>query len=99
MFMTATVLDTKVGASQVSIGDIPERLATGGFPWLDIDGASADDLRAVASALPYWLPAPSTLEIASDCASRNVARQFDGSASGRDTRCMFAPIIERLRQA
>jgi Mg2+ and Co2+ transporter CorA len=58
----ATVFDTKTGASPVSIADLPERLATGGFCWLDIDGASAEQLRAVASALRLeeptrsWLP-------------------------------------------
>ena len=60
--MIATVFDTKTGASRVSIADIPERLATGRFCWLDIDGASAEELRAVASVLRLeeptrsWLP-------------------------------------------
>jgi len=60
--MIATVFDTKTGASPVAIADIPQRLSTGGFCWLDIDGASAEELRAVASALHLeeptrsWLP-------------------------------------------
>jgi len=60
--MIATIFDTKTGASPVSIADLPQRLATGGFYWLDIDGASAEELRAVASALRLeeptrsWLP-------------------------------------------
>ena len=58
----ATVFDAKTGASPVSIADLPERLATGRFCWLDIDGASAEQLRAVASVLRLeeptrsWLP-------------------------------------------
>ena len=60
--MIATVFDSKTGASPVSIADLPERLTTGGFCWLDIDGASAEELGAVASALRLeepmrsWLP-------------------------------------------
>jgi len=58
----ATVFGTKAGSSQVSIADLPEHLATGGFCWIDIDGASAEQLRAVASVLRLeeptrsWLP-------------------------------------------
>ncbi len=58
----ATVVDTRSGASTVSIADLPKRLATGGFYWLDIDGASAEQLDAVASVLRIeeptrsWLP-------------------------------------------
>jgi Mg2+ and Co2+ transporter CorA len=60
--MIATIFDTKTGASPVSIADLPQRLATGGFYWLDIDGASAEELRVAASALRLeeptrsWLP-------------------------------------------
>jgi hypothetical protein len=49
--MIATVFDTKTGASQVSIADLPRQLATGGFSWLDIADASTEELRLVASAL------------------------------------------------
>src|SRR2546425_9311780 len=58
----ATVFDAKTGASPVSIADLEERLATGRFCWLDIDGASAEQLGAVASVLRLeeptrsWLP-------------------------------------------
>src|SRR2546422_6988328 len=58
----ATVFDAKTGASPVSIADLQERLATGRFCWLDIDGASAEQLGAVASVLRLeeptrsWLP-------------------------------------------
>src|SRR5258705_4184228 len=58
----ATVFDAKPGASPVSIADLQERLATGRFCWLDIDGASAEQLGAVASVLRLeeptrsWLP-------------------------------------------
>src|SRR5258705_12501851 len=58
----ATVFDAKPGASPVSIADLQERLATGRFCWLDIDGASAEQLGAGASVLRLeeptrsWLP-------------------------------------------
>src|SRR5262252_9905538 len=60
--MIATVFDTRTGASQVSIADLPRHLATGGFSWLDIADASTEELRLVASALRLdeptstWLP-------------------------------------------
>src|SRR5262249_19134252 len=58
----ATVVDTKTGPSPVSIADLPQRLASGGFSWLDIEGASAEELQAVATVLRLgdptrsWLP-------------------------------------------
>jgi magnesium transporter len=60
--MIATVFNTRTGASQVSITDLPRHLATGGFSWLDIADASTEELRLVASALRLdeptstWLP-------------------------------------------
>src|SRR5262245_31542629 len=60
--MIATVFDTRTGASQVSITDLPRHLATGGFSWLDIADASTEELRLVATALRLdeptstWLP-------------------------------------------
>src|SRR4029450_4360871 len=60
--MIATVFDTRTGASQVSITDLPRHLATGGFSWLDIADAPTEELRLVASALRLdeptstWLP-------------------------------------------
>src|SRR5262245_29332513 len=60
--MIATVFDTRSGASQVSIADLPRHLATAGFFWLDIADASTEELRLVAFALRLdaptstWLP-------------------------------------------
>jgi magnesium transporter len=49
--MNATVLDAKRSIFQISINELPQRLPADGFFWLDIDGASAEELKTVASAL------------------------------------------------
>jgi magnesium transporter len=49
--MNATVLDAKRSIFQTSIDELPQRLPANGFFWLDIDGASAEELKTVASAL------------------------------------------------
>ena len=60
--MNATAFDLKKGAFQVSVDELSERLPAGGFFWLDIDQASAEELRSVANALHLsepmssWLP-------------------------------------------
>jgi Mg2+ and Co2+ transporter CorA len=60
--MNATLLDSKKNVFQISIAELPQRLPADGFFWLDIDGASAEELKTVASALRIdeetsaWLP-------------------------------------------
>jgi magnesium transporter len=60
--MKATVFDMKKGIFQVSLDELSQRLPADGFFWLDIDGASAEELQLVASALHLseamssWLP-------------------------------------------
>jgi len=60
--MIATVFDIKKGIFQGSVEELSRRLPTDGFFWLDIDGASAEELQSVASALHIsepissWLP-------------------------------------------
>ncbi len=60
--MIAVVFDTKKGAFQVTVDELSERLPAAGFFWLDIDGASVEELQSVATALHLsepiasWLP-------------------------------------------
>jgi len=60
--MTATVFDIKKGVFQVSVDELSQRLPADGFFWLDIDGASAEEIQLVATALHLsepissWLP-------------------------------------------
>jgi Mg2+ and Co2+ transporter CorA len=60
--MNATLLDSKKSIFQISIDELAQRLPADGFFWLDIDGASAEELKTVASALRIdedtsaWLP-------------------------------------------
>ncbi len=60
--MNATVFDIKKGIYQISIEELPQLLPTDGFFWLDIDGASMEELKSVAIALHLsepmstWLP-------------------------------------------
>lgn len=60
--MNATLLDAKKGIVQIAIDELGQRLPADGFFWLDIDGASAEELKTIASALRIdddtkaWLP-------------------------------------------
>jgi len=60
--MNATVFDVKKGVFQVSVDELSQRLQTDGFFWIDIDGASVEELQLVATALHLseamssWLP-------------------------------------------
>jgi magnesium transporter len=60
--MNATVFDVKKGVFQVSVDELPQRLPSDGFFWIDIDGASGQELQLVATALHLseptssWLP-------------------------------------------
>src|SRR5499427_4313245 len=60
--MKATVFDEKRGVFEVAIGELTDRLSTDSFFWLDIDGASAEELLTVARVLQIaeptssWLP-------------------------------------------
>ena len=49
--MNATLLDAKKGIVQIAIDELAQRLPADGFFWLDIDGASAEELKTIASAL------------------------------------------------
>ena len=51
----ATVFD----GLQVEIGELTHRLSTDRFFWLDIDGASAEELQTVTSVLQIAEPASS----------------------------------------
>jgi len=59
--MKATVFDAKSGVSQVEIGELAPHLATESFCWLDLDGASADELHTVTAMLHIAEPARSWL--------------------------------------
>jgi magnesium transporter len=60
--MKATVFDEKRGVFQVESGELAHRLATESFFWLDLDGASREELQTVSSVLQIaepvssWLP-------------------------------------------
>ncbi len=60
--MNATLFDIKKGVFQVSADELSQRLPAGGFFWLDIDGASMEELELAAAALHLseplssWLP-------------------------------------------
>ncbi|MGO9107062.1 MAG: magnesium transporter CorA family protein [Dissulfurispiraceae bacterium] len=60
--MKATVFDMKKGIFQVSVEDLSQLLPADGFFWLDIDGASEEEIQSVAAALHLseqmssWLP-------------------------------------------
>lgn len=59
--MKATVFDEKRGLFQVEIDELTHRLSTDSFFWLDIDGASAEELQTVISILQIAEPASSWL--------------------------------------
>jgi len=59
--MKATVFDEKRGVFEVEIGELAHRLSTDSFFWLDIDGASAEELLTVARVLQIAEPASSWL--------------------------------------
>src|SRR5262249_28674417 len=59
--MKATVFDEKRGVFQVEIGELRDRLSTDSFFWLDIDGASREELQTVTSVLQTAEPASSWL--------------------------------------
>jgi magnesium transporter len=60
--MNATVFDTCKGIFQIPVGELGQHLPTDCFFWLDIEGASAEELKAVGTALQIseptlsWLP-------------------------------------------
>jgi Mg2+ and Co2+ transporter CorA len=60
--MNATVFDIKKGVFQVSVDELSQGFPVDGFFWLDIDGASVEELQSVAAALHLsepmssWLP-------------------------------------------
>jgi magnesium transporter len=60
--MNATLFDSQKDISQIALGDLPQCLPTDSFFWLDLGGASAEEIRAVASSLGLddqtstWLP-------------------------------------------
>jgi len=60
--MRITVYDEKQGVSQIGLDQVPQSLPTDRFFWLDIDGASTDEIAAAATALNIsepilsWLP-------------------------------------------
>jgi len=60
--MKATVFDIKKGVFQVPVGELSALLPTDSFFWLDIDGASEEELQYVATVLHLseptssWLP-------------------------------------------
>ncbi len=60
--MNATVFDIKKNVFQISVDQLSQRLPADGFFWLDIDSASVEELKSVATALHLseamsaWLP-------------------------------------------
>jgi Mg2+ and Co2+ transporter CorA len=62
VIMNATVFDIVKGAFQIPINELSQRLPTDSFFWLDVDGASVEELQSVASVLHLsetmstWLP-------------------------------------------
>jgi Mg2+ and Co2+ transporter CorA len=60
--MNATVFDTCKGVLQTPVGEFLQHLPTDCFFWLDIEGASVEEMQAVATALHIseptlsWLP-------------------------------------------
>jgi len=59
--MKATVSDIKKGVFQVSDYELSQRLPADSFFWLDIDGASLDELQLIATALNLTEPVSSWL--------------------------------------
>ena len=55
------MFDEKRGVFEVEIGELTHRLSTDSFFWLDIDGASAEELLTVARVLQIAEPASSWL--------------------------------------
>ena len=49
--MEAIVVDAKQNVFRISIGELQQRLPEDCFFWLDIDGASAEELKTVSSIL------------------------------------------------
>ena len=60
--MNATVCDITKGVFQIPVGELSQRLPTDSFFWLDIDGASVEELQSAADVLHLseplssWLP-------------------------------------------
>jgi len=73
--MNATVFDIKKGVFQVSIDELSQRLPADGFFWLDIDGASVEELQSVAIALHLSEPISSWLPRFGQQARLEVGRQ------------------------
>jgi Mg2+ and Co2+ transporter CorA len=59
--MKATVFDEKKGVFEVKIGELTHCLSIDSFFWLDIDGASAEELQTVVRVLKIAEPASSWL--------------------------------------
>ena len=59
--MKVTVVDAKGGVYDISGDKLWQRLPPDGFFWLDIDGASVEELRSAAAALQLSEPISSRL--------------------------------------
>jgi magnesium transporter len=73
--MNATVFDMKKGVFQVSVDELAQRLPVDGFFWLDIDGATVEELQSVATALHLSEPISSWLPRFGQRARLEVSRQ------------------------
>src|ERR1700690_1584124 len=73
--MNATVFDMKKGVFQVSVDELFQGLPVDGFFWLDIDGASVEELQSVATALHLSEPMSSWLPRFGQRARLEVGRQ------------------------
>ncbi len=73
--MKATVFDTCKGIFQIPAGELLQRLPTDCFFWLDIEGASEDEIKAVAAALHISEPTLSWLPRFGQRSRLEVARQ------------------------
>ena len=73
--MNAIVFDIKKGVFQVSVDELFQGLPVDGFFWLDIDGASLEELQSVATALHLSEPMSSWLPRFGQRARLEVGRQ------------------------
>jgi Mg2+ and Co2+ transporter CorA len=73
--MNATVFDTCKGVLQTPVGEFLQHLPTDCFFWLDIEGASVEEMQAVATALHISEPTLSWLPRFGQRARLEVTRQ------------------------
>ena len=73
--MNATVFDIKKGVFQVSGDELSRLLPADGFFWLDIDGASVEEIQSAATALQLSEPMSSWLPRFGQRARFEVGRQ------------------------